>query len=49
MTNLIGAEVEDHVEWLSTPGARVHLYGKGSVRPGRKMGHVTRLRSAAEE
>jgi 5-(carboxyamino)imidazole ribonucleotide synthase len=45
MTNLIGAEVEDHVEWLSTPGARVHLYGKGSVRPGRKMGHVTRLLS----
>ena len=23
------------------PGARVHLYGKGEARPGRKMGHVT--------
>jgi 5-(carboxyamino)imidazole ribonucleotide synthase len=21
----------------------VHLYGKGAARPGRKMGHVTRL------
>jgi len=23
------------------PGARVHLYGKGEGRPGRKMGHIT--------
>ncbi|MGZ9091905.1 MAG: hypothetical protein ACXW3T_10075 [Rhodoplanes sp.] len=21
----------------------MHLYGKSSVRPGRKMGHVTRI------
>jgi 5-(carboxyamino)imidazole ribonucleotide synthase len=26
MTNLIGAEVEDYVEWLTVPGASVHLY-----------------------
>ena len=25
------------------PGAHVHLYGKGAPRPGRKMGHVTRV------
>ena len=25
-------------------GAHVHLYGKGVPRPGRKMGHVTRVR-----
>ena len=25
------------------PGARLHLYGKREPRPGRKMGHVTRL------
>ncbi len=43
MTNLIGAEVEDYVRWLTVPGASVHLYGKGTVRPGRKMGHVTRV------
>jgi 5-(carboxyamino)imidazole ribonucleotide synthase len=25
------------------PTAHLHLYGKGEARPGRKMGHVTRL------
>ncbi len=43
MTNLIGAEVEDYAKWLTVPGASVHLYGKGAPRPGRKMGHVTRV------
>lgn len=43
MINLIGAEVEDYRKWLDIPGAAVHLYGKPAVRPGRKMGHVTRL------
>jgi 5-(carboxyamino)imidazole ribonucleotide synthase len=43
MINLIGDEVEDYRQWLSVPGAAVHLYGKAEVRPGRKMGHVTRV------
>jgi 5-(carboxyamino)imidazole ribonucleotide synthase len=43
MTNLIGSEVENYRNWLQIPGAAVHLYGKASVRPGRKMGHVTRV------
>ncbi len=43
MTNLIGSEVEDYRRWLALPGAAVHLYGKVAVRPGRKMGHVTRV------
>ncbi|MGH6674303.1 MAG: 5-(carboxyamino)imidazole ribonucleotide synthase [Xanthobacteraceae bacterium] len=43
MTNLIGDEVEDYRRWLEIPGATVHLYGKAAVRPGRKMGHVTRV------
>jgi 5-(carboxyamino)imidazole ribonucleotide synthase len=43
MTNLIGSEVEDYRRWLTIPGAAVHLYGKTVVRPGRKMGHVTRV------
>jgi 5-(carboxyamino)imidazole ribonucleotide synthase len=43
MINLLGAEVEDYRKWLGVPGAAVHLYGKASVRPGRKMGHVTRI------
>jgi len=41
MTNLIGDEVNDYGQWLTVPGATVHLYGKGTTRPGRKMGHVT--------
>ena len=43
MTNLIGQEVDDYRRWLTIPGAAVHLYGKAAVRPGRKMGHVTRI------
>jgi 5-(carboxyamino)imidazole ribonucleotide synthase len=43
MFNLIGAEAEDYAKWLVTPGASVHLYGKSVWRPGRKMGHVTRV------
>jgi 5-(carboxyamino)imidazole ribonucleotide synthase len=43
MTNLIGSEVEEYRAWLKVPGAAVHLYGKAAVRPGRKMGHVTRV------
>ena len=42
MINLIGHEVDDYRKWLTVPGAAVHLYGKTAVRPGRKMGHVTR-------
>jgi 5-(carboxyamino)imidazole ribonucleotide synthase len=43
MINLIGAEVEDYAKWLEVPGAAIHLYGKREIRPGRKMGHVTRV------
>jgi 5-(carboxyamino)imidazole ribonucleotide synthase len=44
MTNLIGDEVLDYGKWLTVPGATVHLYGKGTPRPGRKMGHVTEVK-----
>jgi 5-(carboxyamino)imidazole ribonucleotide synthase len=43
MTNLIGSDVERWKELAAEPGTAVHLYGKGESRPGRKMGHVTRL------
>jgi 5-(carboxyamino)imidazole ribonucleotide synthase len=43
MTNLIGDDVDDYKQWLTVPGATVHLYGKGPARPGRKMGHVTQV------
>lgn len=44
MKNLIGEEVERWRELVRDPTARLHLYGKREVRPGRKMGHVTWLK-----
>ena len=44
MDNLIGADVERWPELVAERGAHVHIYGKGKVRPGRKMGHVTRVK-----
>ena len=44
MKNLIGNEVEGWAKLVAEPGARLHLYGKTEARPGRKMGHVTRLK-----
>lgn len=43
MENLLGREVEQWSEIARDPSARLHLYGKNEARPGRKMGHVTRL------
>jgi 5-(carboxyamino)imidazole ribonucleotide synthase len=43
MTNLIGDDILSYEQWLTVPGAAVHLYGKGPPRPGRKMGHVTQI------
>ena len=47
MDNLIGAEIERWPDLVSEPDAHVHIYGKGEARPGRKMGHVTRVTSPA--
>jgi len=44
MKNLVGPE--DMALWpsiLATPGLIPHHYGKTEARPGRKMGHFTRL------
>ena len=44
MKNLVGPdEVALWPEIVATPGMIPHLYGKAEARPGRKMGHVTRL------
>ncbi|MFL6751822.1 MAG: 5-(carboxyamino)imidazole ribonucleotide synthase [Sphingomicrobium sp.] len=43
MENLIGDELNRWPELVAEQGAHVHLYGKGEARPGRKMGHVTRV------
>jgi 5-(carboxyamino)imidazole ribonucleotide synthase len=44
MTNLLGPEVDAWKKLAAEPETRIHLYGKGEARPGRKMGHVNRLR-----
>ena len=43
MKNLLGDDVAHWREALADPCAKLHLYGKSRARPGRKMGHVTRL------
>ncbi|NWK95707.1 5-(carboxyamino)imidazole ribonucleotide synthase [Sphingobium lactosutens] len=43
MRNLIGDDANDWQAILSDPANHLHLYGKHEARPGRKMGHVTRL------
>lgn len=43
MENLIGQEADAWRDVAREPGACLHLYGKREARPGRKMGHVTRL------
>jgi 5-(carboxyamino)imidazole ribonucleotide synthase len=53
MANLLGdlwqpAE-PDWAAVLHDPHVKLHLYGKKSARPGRKMGHVTALADTPEE
>ncbi|HEU0134297.1 MAG TPA: 5-(carboxyamino)imidazole ribonucleotide synthase [Allosphingosinicella sp.] len=43
MQNLIGAQADEWAAILAEPTAHLHLYGKDEARPGRKMGHVTRV------
>lgn len=43
MLNLIGHDADNWLALASDPGAHLHLYGKHEARPGRKMGHITRI------
>lgn len=43
MHNLIGAQADEWQALLADGANHLHLYGKGESRPGRKMGHVTKL------
>jgi len=38
-----GLREPDWARVLALPGAHLHLYGKAEARPGRKMGHFTRI------
>ena len=44
MENLIGDDVLRVPRIATEAGAAIHLYGKAEARPGRKMGHVNRVR-----
>jgi 5-(carboxyamino)imidazole ribonucleotide synthase len=44
MTNLLGDEVDQWTRLSGKADARLHLYGKAEARPGRKMGHVNRVK-----
>ncbi|AZO18345.1 5-(carboxyamino)imidazole ribonucleotide synthase [Mesorhizobium sp. M2A.F.Ca.ET.043.05.1.1] len=43
MENLIGDDMLKVPALLAEPNLMLHLYGKAESRPGRKMGHFTRL------
>ncbi len=45
----LGERPPDFAAALSLPGVRLHLYGKGEARPGRKMGHISAGAATAEE
>jgi 5-(carboxyamino)imidazole ribonucleotide synthase len=55
MVNILGQRHSDQLdlsglpEALRIPEVFVHLYGKTTVRPGRKMGHVTATGCNADE
>lgn len=44
MENLIGDDITRVPQLLTEPNLVMHLYGKAEARPGRKMGHFTRLK-----
>ena len=44
MENLIGDDILRAPALLAEPDLMLHLYGKAQARPGRKMGHFTRLK-----
>lgn len=45
MLNLLGDEGEQWRRYAAEPDTRVHLYGKRDAKPGRKMGHVNRVKA----
>lgn len=44
----LGARPPAFERALAIPGVRLHLYGKGEARPGRKMGHLSASAPTAE-
>jgi 5-(carboxyamino)imidazole ribonucleotide synthase len=44
MLNLLGEEADAWARYAAEPETRLHLYGKREAKPGRKMGHINRVR-----
>jgi 5-(carboxyamino)imidazole ribonucleotide synthase len=44
MLNLLGEEVDAWPKFAAEPESRLHLYGKRQAKPGRKMGHINRVK-----
>jgi 5-(carboxyamino)imidazole ribonucleotide synthase len=44
MENLIGDDMDRVPELLNEAHVALHLYGKSDVKPGRKMGHINRVK-----
>lgn len=45
MLNLLGDEADGWLKLAHEPDTRIHLYGKRAAKPGRKMGHVNRVKA----
>ncbi len=45
MRNLLGSDILQWEKYLCDPFSKLHLYGKKECKPGRKMGHVTKISS----
>lgn len=44
MLNLLGDEADAWAKYAHEPETRIHLYGKRQAKPGRKMGHLNRVK-----
>ena len=49
MTNLIGDDILTYEQWLTVPGATVHLYGKGAAAAGPQDGPCHRSDAGRQE
>ena len=45
MLNLLGDEIDAWERLSHEPDTRIHLYGKRDAKPGRKMGHLNRVKA----
>lgn len=45
MENLIGDDMDRVPQLARDPATALHLYGKSEIKPGRKMGHINRIKS----